>query len=337
VFFRIGRAKLSAVTANLAEIEDVLLRGFELPVIADVLPPAPRSFLGKLLSPATLASLLGAREALRRSGLADDDVAFLILSRTVDKCSHSQTDGIYKAPTTVKTAIAPAAACTEILRMIREDLGGLAFDDGIRRCEYLEHSSESMPDIPTGSVSIVVTSPPYLNNFDYAEMTRMLLYFWGIANSWREISERVRAKLVINTTTAIPARGDSRDFRAGVPALLHVELDALASRLAELRKVKAGKKPYDSLVYPYFSQLTSVLRECFRCLRRGAEIHVMVADAALYGVHVRTPQILAILLKELGFGKTKCELVRRRGHRWILAKREGSAEGLGEYHVSAVR
>jgi hypothetical protein len=238
----------------------------------------------------------------------------------------------------VKTAVAPGAACTEILRMIREDLGGLAFHDDIRRYQYFEQSSENMSDIATGSVSVVVTSPPYLNNFDYAEMTRMLLYFWGIANSWREISERVRAKLVINTTTAIPPRGaDSRDFKTGVPFLLHVELDALASRLAELRKIKAGKKPYDSLVYPYFSQLTSVLRECFRCLRPGAEIHVMVADAALYGVHVRTPQIIATLLKELGFAKTKCELVRRRGHRWILAKREGSAEGLGEYHVSAVR
>lgn len=338
VFFRIGRAKLTARTANLAEIEDVLLRGFELPVLSDVLPSAPLTFLGKLFSPPTLASLLGAREALRRGGLANDDLAFLVLSRTVDRCSHSQTDGIYKAPTSVKTALAPPAACRDILRMIREDLGRLAFHDDFGRCEYLEQSSESMAQVTAGSVSVVVTSPPYLNNFDYAEMTRMLLYFWGIANSWREISERVRTKLVINTTTAIPPReGDSRNFKAGVPSLLYVELDALVSQLAKRRRVKPGKKPYDSLIYPYFSQLTSVLGECFRCLRSGGEIHIMVADAALYGVHVRTPQIIATLLRELGFARTKCELVRRRGDRWILAKREGCAEGLGEYHVSAVR
>ncbi len=337
VFFKIGRAKLVARTADLNEIERVMFRGFELPILADALPPAPRTFLGKLFSPSTLASLLGAREALRRSGLLTDDVAFLVLSRTIDRCSHSQTDGIYKAPTTAKTALSPAVACRDILRMIREDLGGLPLNEQPGRCDYFPHSSEDMSQVSTGTVSIAVTSPPYLNNFDYAEMTRMLLYFWGIADSWREISERVRSRLVINTTTAIPPRGHSRDFKAGVPASLHPELNSIVSQLAERRRVKAGKKPYDSLVYPYFSQLTSVFRECFRCLQTGGEIHIMVADAALYGVHIRAPQVIATLLTELGFINSRCDLVRRRGHRWVLAKREGAADGLGEYHVSANR
>ena len=63
----------------------------------------------------------------------------------------------------------------------------------------------------------------------------------------------------------------------------------------------------------------------------------MVADAALYGIHISTPQLLQSILDNLVFRNTQCSLLRQRGHRWILAKREGSKTGLGEYHVQAVK
>ena len=60
---------------------------------------------------------------------------------------------------------------------------------------------------------------------------------------------------------------------------------------------------------------------------------MMVSDAALYGVHLPAPQWLAQIMTECGFLDVQCEIVRPRGHRWILDKREGSPEGLGEYYV----
>ncbi len=118
---------------------------------------------------------------------------------------------------------------------------------------------------------------------------------------------------------------------------LHTSLDLLVEELAARRSTKAGKKEYHFLVYPYFAQMTAVLRECLRCLHRGAGIHIMVADAALYGVHISTPQLLCETLAEVGFRNTSCSFVRKRGHRWILSKREGSQQGLGEYQVSATK
>jgi hypothetical protein len=60
---------------------------------------------------------------------------------------------------------------------------------------------------------------------------------------------------------------------------------------------------------------------------------MMVSDAALYGVHLPAPQWLATIMTEVGFCDVQCEMVRPRGHRWVLDKREGSAGGLGEYYV----
>jgi len=337
-FFRIGRAKLPGADAleQLDEIERVLDKGFLKPIPVSVLPEAPATFLRNLFPENSLESLLGAREALHAAELASNDLAFLILSRVLDKSSHSQTDGIYKAPTSKKGAIAPFDACREAIQTIRRDLQGIRGRNLRESASLHEKSSEEMHIVPSDSVSIIVTSPPYLNNFDFAEMTRMYLYFWGIAKSWGEITDKVRSKLVVNTTTALKGHKDrQQQYRANVLEPLRDELDLLVKELSGRRVIRAGKKDYDYLVYPYFAQMTSVLQECFRCLRRGSAIHIMVADAALYGVHISTPQFLCRTLEGLGFRNASCSLVRQRGHRWILTKREGSQTGLGEYHVSA--
>ena len=142
----------------------------------------------------------------------------------------------------------------------------------------------------------------------------------------------------MNTTTALKGHKDRQQhYRTNVHAPLRAELDVLVKELANRRASRAGKKEYDFVVYPYFSQMTTVLQECYRCLRRGSPIHVMVADAALYGVHISTPQYICQTLDALGFRNSSCSLMRRRGHRWLLTKREGSKTGLGEYHVSAIK
>ena len=339
-FFRIAKAKLPGADAlnQLHEIERILEKGFLIPRQVSTLPEAPARFLSKLFPENSLESLLGAREALHKEELANNDLAFLILSRVLDKSSHSQTDGIYKAPTSKKGAISPIDACREACGMIRSDLQGINGRNLQENASFHEKSSEEMRILPTNSISIIVTSPPYLNNFDFAEMTRMYLYFWGIASSWGEITVKVRNKLVVNTTTALKGHKDrQQQYRANVFPLIRDELDILVKELAIRRSNRAGKKEYDYLVYPYFSQMTNVLQECFRCLRHGYPIHIMVADAALYGMHISTPQFLCQTLEGIGFRNASCSLVRRRGHRWILAKREGSKTGLGEYHVSAIK
>ena len=268
-------------------------------------------------------------------GLSEDDLAFLVLSKTLDLSSHSQTDGIYKAPTSKKTPTPPTTAVKKTLESIRHDLLQLRTSYAAQSRIY-EKSSEHMEEVADSSVDIVVTSPPYLNNFDFAEMTRMYLYFWGIAHSWGDITDKVRSKLVVNTTTALKGhKARQEEHRSNIPSDLHSELDALVSALAGERKKRAGKKEYDYLVYPYFSQLLGILRECYRCMKRKAAIHIMVADAALYGIHISAPQFIARLLTTIGFQDTTCDLVRKRGHRWILEKRDGSKQGLGEYHVFA--
>lgn len=253
----------------------------------------------------------------------------------------AQTDGIYKAPTSRKKSLPFLPAL---------DLSSMVFEEDISSSWYTNHwvaqpsqnlyntSSEKMDNLADSSVGVCITSPPYLNNFDYAEMTRMHLYLLGWANSWEEISATVRRKLITNTTTALKGK-KSREYqelhRSKLPKSLVLELTPLVTALSKERQIRAGKKEYDFLVYPYYSQITNVLQELFRVLKTGGCVHWVVADAALYGIHIKTHLHTSTLMKHMGFESVKIEFLRRRGHRWILNKRDGSKEGLGEYHIIA--
>lgn len=291
-----------------------------------------RAFLGKMFRPEHLQSLFSAQQQLFDNGFSRHPLAILVLSRILDYCCFSATDGIYKAPTSPKNALSPREALDKVLRTLTDDQHEAAIFNGLAR--IFERSSEEMGELNDNSIDLVVTSPPYLNNFDFAEMTRMYLYFWGIASSWDEITTRVRNRLIVNTTTALRGHKDRQDYyRSTLSDEVRSDADKAVNCLADRRKLKAGKKEYNLLVYPYLSQMQRVLVETHRVLKPHASFHMMVSDAALYGIHLPTPQWLAKIMTECGFRDVQCELVRRRGHRWILNKREGSAQGLGEYYV----
>jgi len=298
----------------------------------DSISASASAFLGKMFFEEDLIALHSARRELEDQGLARNPMAMLILSRMLDHCCFAATDGIYKAPTTTKKTISPKAAMERVFALIQEDERQAQAGPGL--VEIHERSSECMEELGDDTIDVVVTSPPYLNNFDFAEMTRMYLYFWGLAGSWGEITERVRSRLIVNTTTALKGQKEKQaSYRDSLPVLVREAADNAVKTLSTVRGQRAGKKEYDFLVYPYLSQMQAVLRETHRVLKPGAPFHMMVSDAALYGVHLPAPQWLASIMTEVGFHDVQCEMLRARGHRWVLDKREGSAEGLGEYYV----
>ena len=295
-----------------------------------------QTFLKKLFPSQSLLRLVAARKVTERYTGSKALLALLILSRVLDHASHAKTDGIYKAPTSRKKPVPYEEALDLVCVQLYEDLKasqGL----GLRNLAHLYHkSSEDMSMLEPASIDLMITSPPYLNNFDFAEMTRMYLYYWKQAGSWGEITDKVRSKLIVNTTTALKGHRDRiAQYRDETPEIVHRELDRYQKLLAQKRLGKAGKKEYDLLVYPYFAQMTRVLRGAYRSMRNGARTHIIVADSALYGIHILTHDILTNIMCNIGFGDVEIVKLRDRGTRWVLDKREGAKDGLGEFEIKA--
>ena len=120
------------------------------------------------------------------------------------------------------------------------------------------------------SVNHVFTSPPYLNNFDYSDRTRLELYFWGFAKNWKDITDKVRSRLMTSATTQI-SRNDPKylldeEIKTNSPEIARFIQEA-ANKLSELRKVKGGKKSYDLMVIGYFNDIYKVMKEVYRVLK----------------------------------------------------------------------
>ncbi|PJD98031.1 MAG: DNA methylase [Leptospira sp.] len=259
-------------------------------------------------------------------------------------CEYSctaQTDGIYKAPDSKKNSVPFDTALNSAANIFREDLKSAWYLDHWQEQpiqKIFNHSSESLQEVETNSLGICITSPPYLNNFDYAEMSRLQLYLLGWVESWGDISEKVRNKLITNTTTALKGKKTiefQENAKLDLPLTLTLKLTKIVDELKIQRSIRAGKKDYDYLIYPYYQQINCVLKEIYRTLKKDGEIHWVVADAALYGIHIKTHEHTKELMENIGFENVKINWIRERGHRWILSKRDGSDEALGEYHLTA--
>ena len=288
------------------------------------------TFLQKLVPRERLSRLAGCPAAV--PGLAEGrrPIFHLLVSRILEAASGSSTDGIYKAPTSAKRGMDVYDALESISAMIIGDLRELP----ARTADAVLYESSSTARMPVGA-SICVTSPPYLNNFDFAEMTRMELYFWKWASSWAEITATVRSRLLTNTTTAPRGAKYGPGGATALPAEIRLAVDRLYIELEQA--CKGRSKDYHRLVFPYFDGLYQVFSRAAEALMSEASIHVVVADSAFYGVHVPLQDFVALSLAELGFSEVRVEHLRVRGDRWVLDKRKGPVGTLGEYWVSAVK
>lgn len=183
----------------------------------------------------------------------------------------------------------------------------------------LGDSRNTKNTIKDKSADHIFTSPPYLNNFDYADRTRLEMYFMGEAKNWGEISNQVRTKLMTSATTQIN-RNDSRynfleDFKIECPDVYSF-LDDAVQQLRHLRIHKGGKKSYDLLTIGYFNDIYQVLKDNFRILKPNSKAVYILGDSAPYGIHIPTDELIGKIGVNIGFSDFEITTLRTRGGKW---------------------
>ena len=167
--------------------------------------------------------------------------------------------------------------------------------------------------------STVISSPPYLNNFDYADATRLELYFWGVVANWSEMVSRIRAEM-LTATTQQSGRDQARNAMMHLSSLVPQtasRLESIIERLVIERKKRDRGKEYDRVVGPYFEAMYHALGNMRDYVKPGATVVLVVGDSAPYGVHVDTPMLLGELAIELGLELQELTTIRHRGTRWL--------------------
>jgi len=177
---------------------------------------------------------------------------------------------------------------------------------------YPESFMTSGPDrLATGSVDLMVTSPPYMNNYHYVRNTRPQLYWLSLVVDGSDTKRLERDNFGKFWQTV----------RAGPlvqPAFAHPRL---CSDIQHLRRTRAEKGPYGgpgwaNYVTAYFNDCQRFLKVLHRALRRRGVGVVVIGNSIIQGIEFKVDRLLADLAERQGF-KVAIDQIR--------AKRVGSS------------
>jgi hypothetical protein len=144
----------------------------------------------------------------------------------------------------------------------------------------------------------VLTSPPYLNSFDYTDIYRPELLLMHKARDSFELRKlrlsTVRSHVQIKWKTS-PA--------LGVPLLQR--------KVRDLDSAGLWNSRIPEMINAYFVDLDQVVGRCAQRLRSGATAAFVVADSAYAGVVIPVGLILAEILERRGFNVEETALFRK--------------------------
>ena len=176
-------------------------------------------------------------------------------------------------------------------------------------------------EIADSSCRLCITSPPYLNNLDYGEVSKVHSHFFEMTSNWNDITEKVRHKLVTGATTHYRETDFDLDvfsqseFAKKNPVTMK-ELVVLYDSIIKNAKTRKGKKSFHILMMHYFEDMYKVLKEMRRVLAKGAEAYLILGDSAPYGIYVATTQFLGDIAMNAGFREYSIHKIRTRGDKW---------------------
>jgi hypothetical protein len=212
---------------------------------------------------------------------------------------------------------APEIVLHKAVQMIAADIRFFS-----RRAKPLAHlrldDARRCTTVPDGWATFAVTSPPYANNYDYADATRLEMTFLGEIRGWGDLQEAVRRHLVCACSQHVPRGTVNLDeiLESAELAAIRDEIAPVCRELSSLRLERGGKKTYNNMVACYFLDLAKVWLSLRRVCGSPCEVCFVVGDSAPYGVYVPVIDWLGKLAQAAGFLSYSFEKLRDRNTKW---------------------
>ena len=215
--------------------------------------------------------------------------------------------------------IDPFVAYTDKLSEIISDINGLKaqFGNGAH-AEILREDAREINSIPDKWADIVITSPPYANNYDYADAMRLEMLFWDDVNDWKDLQEKVSANLVRACTQHVSTLKVMANEYLMSPILdpIREEIIDKYNRLKDEREKHGGKKNYHLMIAAYFYDMAKVFISLNRVTADNCQMCFVIGDSAPYGIYIPVDEWLGKLALTAGFKEYSFEKLRDRNIKW---------------------
>jgi len=143
--------------------------------------------------------------------------------------------------------------------------------------------------IQSESVDIIITSPPYVTSYEYADIHQLTGY-------WMDF---------------IPNMQDFRKKFIGTSYSGNSSLDVLGSALGQeiVNKLAIVNKHIACNVAQYFNDMQDVSREMVRILANNGQVCIVIGNTKIKGVHVKSAEVFYDFLQSAGLHKV--DIIKR--------------------------
>ena len=168
---------------------------------------------------------------------------------------------------------------------------------------YLDHAHRIEPR----SIDVLITSPPYLNNYHYIRNTRPHLFWLGLAQAPADLKAIERQSFGLFWQTV----------RSGPPVALQPRLPHLAEQIEQLRALHPEKGPYGgsgwaNYAAAYFNDCQRFCAVTLSRMRPGGAVVVVIGNNILQGIEFQTDRLFAEIAEREGFKLVALHEVRKR-------------------------
>jgi hypothetical protein len=153
-----------------------------------------------------------------------------------------------------------------------------------------------------GKVSLVLTSPPYLNGTSYIRNTKLELWLLNFIQSESELAGLNKVCMVCGISNVIKGRPPQHRFKSVEKVAGALDLVSPDMRIPEL-------------VRGYFSDMLMMFQNCASYLQVNGRLVLDIGDSRFYGVHVPTDKLLVEVAAEAGLVLAEERLLARRHSR----------------------
>jgi len=262
----------------------------------------------------TLEQILFFKEQIQRvEDVAIREFLLLGLMAILEKVSYTSKDGQYLRLKRGKSIPSVRQVLQAQLEMMFDDLmgqqiqlvlPGLATIPSRDRNEYLCYVTQA--DARTFAASsgdyadIVITSPPYLNRYDYSRIYSLELCLQFVSDF--EELKQVRHSLLRSHIESRPAPTDDVHH----PALVEV--------LNNLDGQNLNNPRIPIMIKGYFEDMNQVFRQMALVCHPGAKIALVVANARFHGELIPVDLLLSELAVDAGFDLERIIITRYKGN-----------------------
>lgn len=225
----------------------------------------------------------------------------------------------YVLPNKTKAKVSSAYdAYEKQLGMMVEDIKEFQSYNPQKGSTLFLQDARNKSSLKDNSVDLVITSPPYANNYDYADATRLELSVLGEIASWGDLQTVIRPGLVRSCSQMV-SKEKAQTYEFLKEPLLEPIYDEIYETCKKMEAEKenhGGKKNYYTMIALYFFDMAKIWQNLRRVCKKDSLVCFVIGDSAPYGVYVPVDEWLGKIAVRAGFKEYWFEKTRDRNVKW---------------------